>query len=668
MKKFIIAVSLLASAATYGQTAASFKTSEYYRSRSLDSVKAAEAWAKGYTGKGVTIAILDSGISSTTNPEFLGRIKLTRDFTGRNNIVDTIGHGTHVAGIAAAARNGAGMVGVAPDANLIIGKITTTGITTGNIIVQALNWASTNNAKVINLSFNSQLSSTTLQSRLVSPGVYATRFTNSGNIPTLNPYTYAEAMKGDSVLVIAAGNDGTPWSGTYSQLAVAANNKGNLIMGGKVIVVGSWNSQTNLAMGSGSNGAAHLCQVMVANVCRDPVQMWQFYILAPGVGITSVGNTSIGLRTMSGTSMAAPTVAGAAAIVRQMWPQMNAARTVQLLLTTANKNIPGYNKYVHGQGLLDLDRATRPVGQVGIPMGSTLDGATSTVMAPVLITGGSAGTAGASSLMVIDEFQRDFYVPGRNLTATYTPEQADVVQTALPYFTGNAYTQFNEYNDYMTVKQGQAAATWYFNSNGRQNRSPAMGEVSYTSDTAYGAVKLISGVMVERGAWLGNYVNAFNGNKTNKDSVTQYVGVNYSTELAGTKVSVGVTNGVTHTDSESSNVKNIGPVLSYSWSASLERQIGKQGSIGIMAYQPVSVYHAEADLVAPVGLDEDFGVIQNSKANLAADVREVRSGVYYKVNNLRDINLLTFAEYRKDYRGQQGKNDIAVGIVLTKKF
>lgn len=668
MKKIFISVFLtLISFSAVAQTAASFKTSEYYRSRALNSVNAAEAWARGYTGKGVTIAILDSGIVNTNHTEFLGRIKLTRDFTGYNNIIDTLGHGTSVAGIAAAARNGSGMVGVAPDANLIIGKITTTGITTGNLILQGINWASINNAKVINLSFNSGLSSTALQPVLVSPGVYKTRFTNTGSIPTINPYSYAQAMSGDSVLVVAAGNDSTAWTGTYSQLATAIDSSGNLIMGGRVIVAGNWNSQTNAGLGPGSNAAGHLCQVLVNNVCQDPYQMWQFYLLAPGTGITSVGIGSTGLSTMTGTSMAAPTISGAAAIVRQMWPQLNAAQTVQILLVTANKNITGYNKYVHGQGLLDLNKATQPVGTVGLPTTTSLSSNKTTSVTPVLVTSGTASTARGASLMVVDDFERDFYLPGRYLTATYTPRQADVVQTALPYFTGNAYTQFNQYNDYMSIKQGEATTTWYYN-NRNQNSSPAMGEFSYNSQTTHADVKITTGMMVERGAWLGNYVNGFDGKRANKDSVTQYIGFTVSKEFDDIKVNVNVTNGVTNTESNSNNIKNIGPILSYSWSAAVEKQVGSASTIGIMTYQPVSVYHATADLVAPVGLDEELNVIQKSKTNLAADVRELRTGVYYKVNNLRDINLLTFAEYRKDFRGQEGKNDLAVGIVLTKKF
>ena len=668
MKKVIVAIILLTSTAVYGQTANSFKTSEYYRSRALDSVKAADAWARGYTGRGITIAILDSGINSTSNPEFIGRIKLTKDFTGRNNIVDTLGHGTHVAGIAAAGRNGSGMVGVAPDANLLIGKITTTGFTTGNIIVQALNWASVNNAKVINLSFNSGLNTTAINAKLISPGVYSTRFTNTGSIPTINPYTYANAMNSDSVLVIAAGNDNTPWTGTYSQLATATDKNGNLIMGGRVIVAGNWNSQTNKGTGPNNNGAAHLCQYMSNGVCQDKYQMWQFYLLAPGSGISSTGLGSDRLTTMTGTSMAAPTISGAAAIIRQMWPQLNAAKTVQVLLVTANKNILGYNKYIHGQGLLDLENATRPHGALVIAAGVNLNGPQHDGLKPLIVTGGSAGTAGATSLMVLDDFERDFYLPGKYLTAHYTPKEADIVQTALPYLTGNLYTQFNQYNDYMRIQNGSVSNTWYFNSGYNKNNSPAMVEISYSSNTKYGDVKLTTGAMVERGAWLGNYVNGFDGDKSNKDSVTQYIGLSFEKNINDIKFSANVTNGVTSTESKSNNLKNIGPVLSFSWSANAEKNLGNDVAIGVIAYQPVSVYHAEADLIAPVGLTENFEIIQNSKANLAADVRELRTGLYFKLNNHSDTNLLTFAEYRKDFRGQTGVNDTAFGIVFTKKF
>jgi len=73
-------------------------------------------------------------------------------------------------------------------------------------------------------------------------------------------------------------------------------------------------------------------------------------------------------KNMSGTSMAAPVVAGAVAIVHQLWPYMPGKDIAQLLLKTADKGLPGYAEQTHGQGLLDLDQATRPVGNLGVSL------------------------------------------------------------------------------------------------------------------------------------------------------------------------------------------------------------------------------------------------------------------------------------------------------------
>ena len=95
----------------------------------LDIVNAPDAWARGWTGKGSTIAILDSGIDSD-HSEFAGRIMAQECFTSactNEGVDDLNGHGTHVAGIAAAAFDGAGTTGVAFDAELLVGKVANQG-------------------------------------------------------------------------------------------------------------------------------------------------------------------------------------------------------------------------------------------------------------------------------------------------------------------------------------------------------------------------------------------------------------------------------------------------------------------------------------------------------------------------------------------------------------
>jgi hypothetical protein len=87
-----------------------------------------------------------------------------------------------------------------------------------------------------------------------------------------------------------------------------------------------------------------------------------------------------------------------------------------------------------------------------------------------------------------------------------------------------------------------------------------------------------------------------------------------------------------------------------------------------MAYQPVSVYRAEAELVAPVGLDAQFNIIQHSTINLAADVKETRLGLYHKFNDSKEYSTLAFIETRQNFKGQDGVKDNAVGFQITRQF
>jgi len=112
---------------------------------------------------------------------------------------------------------------------------------------------------------------------------------------------------------------------------------------------------------------------------------------------------------MSGTSQAAPVVASAVAIINQLWPYMTPANQVQVLLRTANKNLPNYQLETHGQGLLDLDQATRPVGSLGISTTGRTGIAQS--IAPLTISSSIGGVSSrVSSVVAVDEMARDFQV------------------------------------------------------------------------------------------------------------------------------------------------------------------------------------------------------------------------------------------------------------------
>ena len=688
MKLKILTLSIaLAYSNAYSQNlqTSGWETNEYSKSRTLPAIKASSAYSRGYTGKGAVIAILDSGID-VNSAEFKDKILVTRNFSSTTSIQDTIGHGTHVAGIAAAARNGSGVHGVAPDAKLIIGKITSSGLITSTTALTAVKWASDTGADVVNLSSGFRLTASAISPTLVSPGVYKTSFTNTGKIAGgFDPNQWRAAIGKEMVLVVSSGNDNTAWSGSLPQMASTTDSSGNLLLNGQMLVVGNWNSQgvttssrvngktvitTTYQTGPNNNGAAHLCMVMTNNVCQDKYKLSDFYILAPGVGINSVVPTSVnktGMLSLSGTSMAAPAVSGGVAIIRQMWPQMSGSNIVKLLLVTADKTIQGYNVNLHGQGLLDMDKATRPIGSLGIPTTGRLTGPSVPGSDPLLITGGTASIGNKTNIMVVDDFQRDFYVPGKTFVARTNTGDFNPKRGVLPYESLNNYTQFNDYGERLHVSE-QGIEVSLYKDNNRLVETPTMVEMAFNKHVYDLNMRLSVGAFSEFNTWLGNSLQGFTGTGKNTTSATQFVGLGVDKLINDTKIYASLQQGFTKTNARSENITNISTVLSYSWTLGLEHKVTEKNTFGIMAYQPVSVYHASANLSAPVGLDNEFNIVQSSKVNLAADIKETRLGLYHRFDNAKGFKSLAYIESRQNYKGQDGVTDTAVGLQLTNQF
>jgi len=651
---------------------------EYLKSKTLQPINASSAWARGYTGKGSTIAIIDTGID-TKNTEFSNRIKLTKDFTNSvNGITDTIGHGTHVAGIAAAAHNGVGVEGVAFDANLIVAKVYNTSGANATIptILSAITWASSNNATVINLSSGMAVP-TLIKAVPLSPHAYYTAATNTGTLPGgLNAQQWASALTGQSVLVMAAGNNGAKTPGAQGALATATDSKGNLVLGGRMIIVGNWNQQTN-KIDPSSNQAGSLCAVVVANYCQDKYAISQFYIMAPGVNISSTVPTTVnssGISSMTGSSMATPAVSGAVAIVKQQWPQLTGASIAKLLLTTANKNLPGYNVNVMGQGLLDLNKATLPLGGVGLmTVGNVVNGGATKPLSPIVVTtNGSANTANISSLMVVDEIGRDYYVPGKSFTATSnTGYEFNVKQAAMPYITRNNYSQGNNYTDHVSSRVGNIEMSLYIdNSMGNPNFAPIMSEVSYYQNLQSNTtLKLTAGSFTETNSWLGNSLSGYGISDGANRSQTTFAGIGLDHNINDlTQVYATVMSGITKTGASNGLINDISPIMSWTWNLGIERKLNETNSFGIMAYQPPTVYRAQANGNIPVGLDAEYNVVNSNSIDLSATVPEYRFGAYYKLTEKSGKNVMAFIENRQNVQGQEGISRNVVGVMANIRF
>ncbi len=125
----------------------------------LNVVQAPEAWATGDQGQGVTVAVLDTGVDAD-NPNLAPNLDLadSRSFVPGEDLTDLNGHGSHVAGIIAAARNGTGVAGVAPLARIMSVKVLDKDAYGDDFdILEGIRYAADHHANVINLSLEDRL-------------------------------------------------------------------------------------------------------------------------------------------------------------------------------------------------------------------------------------------------------------------------------------------------------------------------------------------------------------------------------------------------------------------------------------------------------------------------------------------------------------------------------
>ncbi|WP_236030688.1 S8 family serine peptidase [Paractinoplanes lichenicola] len=290
--------------------------------RSTAQIGAPEAWQAGLDGRGVTVAVLDTG-ADQNHPDLAGRIAEARDFSGSPDTADHFGHGTHVA--ATVAGSGAGSngtrKGVAPGARLLVGKVlddSGTGYESG--IIAGMEWAAGAGAKVVNMSL----------------GGSAT----DGTDPMSAAVDELSASTG-ALFVVAAGNEGADYSVGTPGASPSA------------LTVGAVDRDNQLADFS-SRGP------------RLGDEGLKPEITAPGVGIvaaraagTTMGEPVDELYTAAnGTSMATPHVAGAAAIVAQQHPDWTGAQIKNSLVSTSLLASDA-SVYAQGAGRVDIARAVR---------------------------------------------------------------------------------------------------------------------------------------------------------------------------------------------------------------------------------------------------------------------------------------------------------------------
>lgn len=271
----------------------------------LPKINGPAAWDIS-VGSGVTIAILDTGVDGT-HPDLAPRLVPGWNFYDNNgNTSDVYGHGTSVAGVAAAAmNNGIGVAGVAGNANIMPVRISDpSGYALWSTVAQGLTWAADNGARVANISYAVAGSNTVISA--------ANYFRSKGG-----------------VVAVSAGNTSAAasTSPTSSMLVVAATDANDLRA--SFSTYGSFVS-----------------------------------IAAPGVSIYTTAKGG-GYRYASGTSFSSPIIAGSAALILSLRPDYTPAQVDAVLKTTATDlGSPGADIYF-GAGRVDAAAAVQQAESSG---------------------------------------------------------------------------------------------------------------------------------------------------------------------------------------------------------------------------------------------------------------------------------------------------------------
>ena len=378
---------------------------------SIRMINAAAAYDRGWTGDGVTIGFYEYAIDGS-HPELNGKV-VDNPYDeiepgSYSNVVQTldeaIQHAQGVAGVASAKRNETGMHGVAYDSKLefvsfqneTFNKEIEDQYASGPFNVEiegrdarAINYLNTR----VPIAFSA------------APGSYdwsdytpeETEYDSRSWLSALRQTSTSAANR--TVWVYGAGNRSKPYPIGFGYLPVHFPELRGLVI---------------VAVALGSNG-------VIADYSNHCGAASTFCIAAPGRHYAPSGTN--GYVTVQGTSFAAPTVGGSLAILKQAFPSLGNDELVTRLFATANKTGIYEVASIYGQGLIDLDAATQPVGQGQIPIGNSVTGKSAPMNLSTIQTADPTGNAFAQGfagrrVMILDELNTPFYVPFERFVST----------------------------------------------------------------------------------------------------------------------------------------------------------------------------------------------------------------------------------------------------------
>ena len=352
----------------------------------------------GFTGKGTTVAVFDSGIFN--NPHFAGRLLPGYNIYGNSGAgsvgvtTDNTGHGTFVSGIIGAdmSLTAGNTYGIAPATKILPIQVIDkngNGTWTDAQLARGINYATNAGALISNNSWNSAYAMTDLS---------ATQKTTFLKQNSLSITAWQQSAAKGVLTVFAAGNYGKTNPGIYATLPSMVSGLAN-----------NWIAVVSVDRDAQGQGGGTLSSF--SNACGVAAA---YCMAAPGAAIIStLGVDKVG--SGSGTSYAAPMISGAAALLMEKYPFLKGADIQKILFTTATKTGIYADTTKYGQGLLNLNKAFAPIGGLTIASTSSVNGAAAPITGSYVTGTGAfsvqmANALGKINAIGLDDFKRDYQI------------------------------------------------------------------------------------------------------------------------------------------------------------------------------------------------------------------------------------------------------------------
>ena len=326
----------------------------------MDAIDAPEAWNTGQTGEGVRVAVLDSGIDGThidlapnLNTDLSESFVPGEDWQVQPGFY--FNHGTHVAGTIAAADNERGVIGVAPNAEIVAVKVLSeiTGSGAFSWINAGIVYASLVDADVINMSLGATLNKNGFLpqedgSVIKIPGKFI------GELRHAQQRAINFAYRNGSTIVVSAGNGGTNFDGNGSTIKLPAslNNVISVSATGPYKWFDDPTTDLDVPASYTDYGRSHITVSAPGGDFDTPLDYLPWYY---DMVLSTIPG---GYSWSAGTSMASPHVAGVAAlIIGKNGGQMDPHEVIKQLTNTADKIDGNGSSLYHGQGRVNAYRA-----------------------------------------------------------------------------------------------------------------------------------------------------------------------------------------------------------------------------------------------------------------------------------------------------------------------